>query len=405
MPSTIKILYVFPATYFSPPWAVCSQIVRNLDHSMFETFVVLDTLGSGGVGLDDMPGARLLRLPLGSAIDRAKQGSLGGLIALCRSCARILGIVRSERIDIIHTTDDGTSLVLASMLALLTRRKLLVHYHTGPSLFSGLRLALTRFVGRLASANIAVSRFMVGELQPLGLRPKSLSYVLNAVSTTRFSPEVNGQRLRQEFGFAGSDVVVLQLSRVWQPKRQVDFIRALAIARQDAPQLRGLIVGWESPDYQGEFGSYRAKLEALATELGVRDAVTFSHARPESDQLHAASDIGILPSIGEPFGLVVIESMASGKPFIGTLSGGIPEILVDGETGFLVPVQSPERIAALLVRLAHDPALRERIGRSAREAVLASFSEPRLASEMGAIYTAVHTSAALPNHSTATRAE
>ncbi len=389
MPAKLKILYVFPSTYFSPPWAVCSQIVRNLDHSMFETFVVLDTLGSGGVGLDDMPGARLLRLPLGSAINRAKRGSPAGVIALLRSFARILGIVRSEHIDIIHTTDDGTSLVMAATLALLTRRKLLVHYHTGPSLFSGLRLTLTRFVGRLASANIAVSRFMVGELRPLGLRPESLSYALNAVSTTRFSPGKSGLRLRHEFGFADTDVVVLQLSRVWQPKRQVDFIRALAIARREAPQLRGLIVGWESPDYRGEFASYREELEALATELGVRDAVTFSHARPESDELHAASDIGILPSIGEPFGLVVIESMASGKPFIGTMSGGIPEILVDAETGYLVPVNSPARIAELLVTLATDKPLRDRIGQAARRAVLAQFTEQRLANDFAAIYSAV----------------
>jgi glycosyltransferase involved in cell wall biosynthesis len=93
----------------------------------------------------------------------------------------------------------------------------------------------------------------------------------------------------------------------------------------------------------------------MCNQYGLRDSVIIAPARPDTPELIAAADIVALRSINEPFGLVIVEAMAVGRPVIGANAGGIPEIIVDGETGLLVPPKSPVALAAKLVLLANDP--------------------------------------------------
>jgi glycosyltransferase involved in cell wall biosynthesis len=256
-------------------------------------------------------------------------------------------------------------------------------------MYVGARLQFTRALGNLADLNVGVSEFVGRDIRRLGIDPRKVACVHNGTPPERFHPGVDGARLRREYGVREEDVLALQLARIWQPKRQEDFVRALAIARTQQPQLRGLIVGWDDPRYTGSFSSYRAEIEQLARELGLGDALIIGKARPEAPELHAAADIFVLPSIHEPFGLVVVEAMASERPVVAARSGGIPEIIEDGRSGFLVPVRSPDEIAERLVRLAASPALRAKIGREARKRVLDCFTEAHVAAQFARVYEAL----------------
>ena len=164
------------------------------------------------------------------------------------------------------------------------------------------------------------------------------------------------------------------------------------------PELRCLLVGWEDPRYRGPFRSYGAELRHIAEQERLGDSLIISPPRPEAPQLMAAADIVALPSVGDPCPLVVMEAMATGKAVIGADSGGIPEEVVDGVTGFLVPPGSVEALADRIVTLARDADLRARMGRAARRRAEACFDEARLAAEFAPIYEALAGRSSARNH-------
>ena len=130
--------------------------------------------------------------------------------------------------------------------------------------------------------------------------------------------------------------------------------------------------------------------------LGVAETVRFFSARPEAPQIFAAADIVCLPSIDEPFGLVVLEAQSSGRAFVGAASGGQPEIVTNGDDGLLVPPRSPDALADALVRLASDPDLRASLGKRGRQHVVDEFPEGRVATGFAAVYRAVANRTAIP---------
>jgi glycosyltransferase involved in cell wall biosynthesis len=115
-------------------------------------------------------------------------------------------------------------------------------------------------------------------------------------------------------------------------------------------------------------------LLALAREKGIADRLILPGELPGSRRTYAAADIGLLVSHTEGFSNSLIEGMAAGLPMIATAVGGNMDAIVDGETGLLVPVRSPERIAASVRMLAADPGQRASIGGAARIAAESRFS-------------------------------
>lgn len=136
-----------------------------------------------------------------------------------------------------------------------------------------------------------------------------------------------------------------------------DLLRAVAAA----PGIALTVVG---------DGTRRAALQALARELGIEPRVTWSGYVPWGpalfEILRGCSALA-LPSATEGLGLVVVEAMSQGLPVVGTRVGGIPELVRDGESGLLVGVHRPDELAAALLRLAGDPALRLRLAAGALE--------------------------------------
>ena len=126
-------------------------------------------------------------------------------------------------------------------------------------------------------------------------------------------------------------------------------------------------------------GDDQARLQALATQLGIAGQVTFhgSLAAPCLQAAYAQCDLFALPSGGEGFGIVFLEAMHHAKPCIGARAGGIPEVLVDGETGLLVDYGDVGGLAAALHQLWSDPALRDRLGAAGHQRLHTHFSPSR----------------------------
>jgi glycosyltransferase involved in cell wall biosynthesis len=115
-------------------------------------------------------------------------------------------------------------------------------------------------------------------------------------------------------------------------------------------------------------------LQELARQLQVLDAVKFAGPVSEIQNVFAAMDVFAFPSLEEPLGSVLLAAMAQGLPVVAIGRGGIPEVVEDGKNGLLVNSLDPEALAAVLARLLANPEESYRLGRAARETVLARFS-------------------------------
>ncbi|HXK20171.1 MAG TPA: glycosyltransferase family 4 protein, partial [Polyangiaceae bacterium] len=330
-----------------------SMILRHAVANGIEPFVVLGNhtegpLNFGGV---EIP---LLRMDLSG---RANP----------RSLRELRRFVLDRQIDLIHIVDSWPSLRYGTLLSVLSRTPLVIHFHSIPRLWGPKKRIALKTIAPVAGAIVGVSKFVSdGIAQHIGIRPSALTWVHNGVDVNRFTPEVDGSAMRAALGFGKDAIAVIEPARFWILKGQKDLVRAVAIARKQNPAIELALIGWNDSDYTGTAASFRAEIEELAASLGVSDAVRCFDPTRQAQEIHAAADIVCLPSIDEPFGLVAVEAQASGRAFIGTASGAVPEVVNDGVDGLLVEPNSPERLAAALLRLAADPSLRAALGASGR---------------------------------------
>ena len=161
------------------------------------------------------------------------------------------------------------------------------------------------------------------------------------------------------------------------------LLRAFARASREEPRLALLLVG-DDP-----FGDGRRRAEALAAELALGDRAVFAGIRRDVPALLAASDVFVMCSLWEGLGLVFLEAMAAGLPVLATRVSAVPEVVVEGRTGLLVPPSDDRALADAMLALARDPALRARLGAAGRERVAAAFGLERMVDETLAVYAEV----------------
>jgi glycosyltransferase involved in cell wall biosynthesis len=180
--------------------------------------------------------------------------------------------------------------------------------------------------------------------------------------------------IRAELGWNGSPVVGI-VGRLQPWKGQETFLRAAARVADTHPSARfavvgGAILGWE--------GDYPQRLETLAGELGLGERVHFAGHQADSWSWLDACDVVVHASSDEPFGLVVVEAMALGKPVVAAAEGGPAEVVESERSGLLVPPRQPELLAAAVQRVLDDEQLSARLRAGARERAEA-FSEELMA--------------------------
>jgi glycosyltransferase involved in cell wall biosynthesis len=155
------------------------------------------------------------------------------------------------------------------------------------------------------------------------------------------------------------------------------------LLRDEFPDLVCVLIGDTSPDD----ATYRDGIELLIDQLGLRGQMRITGYRADVANYVAALEIQIHASISpEPFGRVLLEGMALGKPLVGSSGGAVPEIVVDGQTGLLFEPGRPEALANALRVLLNDPARAAAMGNAGRQRLAAEFSIQHNVSETQALY-------------------
>ena len=221
---------------------------------------------------------------------------------------------------------------------------------------------------------VPVSHYTAGLLEDRGVPAERLHVVPNGTDPERFRP-VDATPLRRHLDL-GDRPLLLTVGRL-VPRKGIDTIlRALPSISEAAPEVQYLIVG-TGPD--------RDRLEQIARTVGVTDRVHVLGQVPHGDLPHyySAADVFVMPSRETPpdvegFGLVFLEANACGTPVIGARSGGIPDAVVDGETGLLVPPSSPEALAQAALSLLTDADRRAALGNHGRRRAATTLNWDRI---------------------------
>jgi glycosyltransferase involved in cell wall biosynthesis len=211
----------------------------------------------------------------------------------------------------------------------------------------------------------------------LDLHPHPRAEALtNGVDTTLFAPAPDGAGAGPGHWRGGARPRLIVPRRLFEKNGVEYFIRALPLVRREV-DAEAVLVG-DGPE--------RARLEALAAELGVADAVTFMGSRPNDEMpaLLAGADLAVFPSLMEATSVAALEAMSCAVPVAASRVGGLPEI-VDAEVGALFEPADPAAQAQAIVRLLRTADL-PALGRAARERVVARWSVERLAVRHEQIY-------------------
>jgi len=173
--------------------------------------------------------------------------------------------------------------------------------------------------------------------------------------------------------------VVTAAGKVWPVKGIDILIRAAAIVCRELPRTNFLVAGWLGHDYATE-------VQQQTESLGLSGNVKFIGRLPHIVSILKACDVFCLPSRSEGLSNALLEAMACALPAVATEVGGNPEVVLEGQTGFLVPGEDPEAAAARFLDLLRDPELRARMAATGRDRVRERFTVEVMVRRMAALY-------------------
>lgn len=305
--------------------------------------------------------------------ERSLLAKLGSWLLLHLQLPRLILAALRFRPDLIYSSQQVWDCYVATVLAKVLGVPQLVHLHytVGPWLGR-------HSLRRLADCDrlVCVSDFIRREALDGGVASDRAFTLRNAVTAQQPSSAQRLEALRRELGLVAGQPIVSTVGRIDPQKGQADVLEAFSLV---APRVQGahlLIVG-EGPT--------RGTLEALAGRLGIGDRVTFTGARSDVADLLALTSVFIHPAYEDPCPLAVLEAQAAGKPVVAYADGGLPEQVVDGTSGLLVPTGDRGALAAALLRLLDDEALATKMGLQAREHMAQAFSPERAGVAFGAL--------------------
>jgi glycosyltransferase involved in cell wall biosynthesis len=380
----VKILRVIARLNMGGPALHVAYLTEGLTKRGYDTTLVSGSLARGEDSMAfvaDAHGVEIVRIDeLGREIS-----PLRDLLATIR----LARLIRKERPQILHThtAKAGTVGRVAALLAGSRKPPIVIHTFHGHVLrgyFGPARTLLFRLLERWLAASttalIAVSPQVRDDLVALGIarRERFVVIRLGIELDERVAPEQNGRgESRRYLGIPGDRFTVGWIGRMTAVKRTDDVLVAFKRLRDDGVDAVLCMVG-DGPD--------RVQLEQRARDLGLARDTVFLGYQEDVAPFYAAFDALVLPSGNEGTPVSVIEALAAELPVVATRVGGVPDVVQDGEDGFLVEAGATDDLADRLARLARDPELRARMGKHGRERVLPRYAVERLVEDVDELY-------------------
>lgn len=300
-----------------------------------------------------------------------------------RTLQRLIWFVHKENVAVVIAY-SLFPYIYARLLAALTRTKSICYVMdmVAPKWWrNGFVKALPMVIGHRSL--LADSNYVRENLKKAFPWIKSVKTVYHGIDQSCFDPALyNAAEVRLKLGIPEEAPVLAIVGRLQTWKGQHVFIQAARLVHKTHPHAKFLIVGGTINRIDP---GYEESLYSLVKELDLNGIVLFLGHRDDVPAIMSASDIIVHASIEpEPFGCVIIEGMAMKKPIIATNIGGPTEIIVNGETGLLIPPSDPRAMAGAIQKLLYAPELCMRMGDKGRRRVEEHFTADRMTHEIEA---------------------
>ena len=379
----IRILRVIARLNMGGPAIHVSNLAAGLEPRGYETTLVAGSLARGEDSMAFL--AERLDIPVRTVPELQREVSP---IADARSVRRMREIIRELRPHILHThtAKAGAIARAAALVSGAARPPILVHTFHGHVLkgyFDPLRTRffeeVERSLARVTDALVAVSPEVRDELVAAGIAPRQKFSVirLGIPLEERLGDATAGLDYRRLYGISESAFVVGWVGRMTDVK-DTDAVLEIVGAARDRGLDAVLVMVGDGPD--------RVRLEQLAHDIGIARSTFFVGYQPEVAGYYRLFDAFLLPSVNEGTPVSAIEALASGTPVVATRVGGVPDVVRDGEDGFLFEPGDTGGAAERLALLASDATLRSTLGASGRERVLRRYSVDRLVEDVDRLY-------------------
>jgi glycosyltransferase involved in cell wall biosynthesis len=322
-------------------------IARHHDRALYP--VLIGSLAPEGAlqrGIDQL-GVRTFGL---NAASRHQYG---------RAVVRLARLIRREGVSVVHAHCFDPTLVGLLAARLAGVRFIFTRHHSDHNLRLGKRwhTRIDAWCGSHSDGVIAVSeatRRILTEIE--GVPAHKVVTVYNGMDRIPPPPAASVEGLRRELGLDGH-AVCLMMGRLHEEKGHVVLFEALGSVLSSAGRLSVLLAG---------DGPHRTRLEGEVRRRGLGPVVRFLGRRSDIPELISLSTVVVLPSLAESFGFAALEAMGLGRPVVASRTGGIPEVVLDGETGLLVPQGDARGLATALSCVLTEPERARRLGENGR---------------------------------------
>jgi len=378
----VRVLRVIARLNVGGPALHVTYLARGLAERGYETTLVAGDVARGEASMSfvaEQAGVEIVTLP---GLSRELSPVRDALAAF-----RLARLIRKLRPDVVHThTAKAGAVGRTAALLAWPRRPVVVHtfhghvlrgyFGTGGTLvFRAIETLLARASDRL----IAVSPEVRDELVALHVAPRERFSVvrLGIELEPRVHFEGDPAEVRRRHGIPEGKFVVGWFGRMTAVKRTDDLLTMLAGVRERGVDALLLLVG---------DGDDRERLEQRAHDLGLARSCLFLGYQEDVAPWYAICDAVVLTSASEGTPVTIIEALAAGRPVVATKVGGVPDVVDEGETGFLVRPHDTHALAERLEILAGDPVRRRAMGDLGRARMLERYAVERLVEDVDALY-------------------
>jgi glycosyltransferase involved in cell wall biosynthesis len=222
---------------------------------------------------------------------------------------------------------------------------------------------INRWTAPLDDHTIAVCEYVRSiELERARIPESKISTIYNGVDLNRFDhlDSMICLSVRKDLGISSKAPTIGCVGRLHQQKGYPDLLQAFKIVRDQISDIQLVIVG---------SGKMEKELKSFVKMHNLSDSVTFAGSRSDIPEILNGLDLFVLPSLWEGHPIVLLEAMAVGLPVVATRVGGTTEIVIDGETGLMVPPRNPSQLASAIITLMQNPDLRLKMGQASRQRV------------------------------------
>ncbi len=241
------------------------------------------------------------------------------------------------------------------------------------ALYNRLDVWLLRHADRVVVVSEATGRTLV----QAGVPEKIIRVIHNAIDPYNHEVSEDGSELRQVCHAGPADLLIGVIGRMSAEKGQEVFLQAFTMVLKVLPRARAVLVG---------AGQDMAALEELVRTNGLEEQVTFTGYQRNTAAVYAALDLVVIPSFSEGLPNVLLEAMVHRKPVVATNVGGIPEVMQDGLSKFLVPPGDPQAMADAILEVLRDSTLRKELGEAGERRAREAFSPSRRAAQVVELY-------------------